>query len=1311
MTTDFESFEKEWRSADADARVHLLSRVSEFPLEQAVLPVLEAVDSYSFKVRNKARHLLERFKNEISRLNYYSEDKKEKNEAVKISSLFCARIYSKLISDVYVKDLKYYFEILLESGGRGPFYAWRACRSKVVSVYDLKNILFNISESARLALVDQYLISTPEVRRDFGVEFKRMLNNIKERKTVVWFYASLFDRNRDADPFLKNIPLDLRNPRTIIAKELSSDNVREKEIALKALSRMVVKIDPALLVDLFTKERTACLRKTILTIVETSSCGTYPELAHVILYNIYAHPDRQEALMSFRALVACGRFPLHILLNKILERAQWLIPGILEELSSLSRTSLLFINEVLNNKKFYIDQDKFVYKALVLGMVKKRPERIVEILESFEDVPDDAVRMAALEFSRKVDLLFLEEKEEISKNTGCYIEKKAAEYEKTNAEKESRKGFFDALFSSTLDKKIKTLNQKNTEAVDFSHEIVENMDFSSQLFLPFMNFNCCDIKESDFSDASFVNADFKNCLLKNLNFDRARFEGISFDNTIFINVSARKSVFVNCSFYNTRHFHSDFNRAYLVDAVFTGAVVADVSFKGANLTGATFAGGEISNLYFVESVLYNTDFSGVLARFCRFPSHSFPIIESEQADFNARNFPVSFSDLPEEIFYESANGADDVSKFDLLLLTECMRFGKKQFLRQNKYSILTAFDLFKSRQADLFDIIPLLIHENIDFPGFISENENAPSGISGYFPTRETKSTAEKYLKKEGLKFRLKKNVYVEALYTMGSTGSIAQESDSDIDYWICVRNQTHTILKQNFQYKLDLLEKWALEQFKTEIHFFIVDIVKAKRDQFGDSSIESSGSAQGRILKEEFYRTMIHVAGKLPLWCTLSASMARNFYQPLYDFVCRNPAECRYIDLGDIHDIPAGEYFGASIWQMFKLLKSPFKSVLKMALLDTFIHETGEEALLCNKIKDQWMTSGIQFDLEKTDSYYVLLNSLVHYYQSCSDPDAVKLVQLCFFLKAGIAARSNLENTLFGFRKEFISLCMDNWKWDLKQVFDAGRFSDWEYASVNRLSDTIEKYMVKIYKKVNHAFDKEDMKQVLITPEDRTALGRKMFVQFSKHPEKIEKNLLVFSGEKFFQRLNLRYNKHSGKKKPWELINKQSKMFMGREELLYKGETIEKIAAWFVHNRYYTENTVIHLVPNATAVSVDDINALLKQMNAFFLKNEQNIRFEDLNAREVIKSLFISLNLCTSRKIKKIQDCAAVYQNSWGEMFCVFFSKQDGFASVKDFVNQLKKKLNIDRLPENSIVFLPTPLKLGNEIWERIRKDHTAVY
>jgi adenylate cyclase class 1 len=807
-------------------------------------------------------------------------------------------------------------------------------------------------------------------------------------------------------------------------------------------------------------------------------------------------------------------------------------------------------------------------------------------------------------------------------------------------------------------------------------------------------FDGCSINDSDLSFSSFVNTSFRSALLDTVNLNGARFDAISFDGAAFMNVSAKGAVFTRCSFENASFFGVSLESARMLDCVFTGARISTSLFVRADLSGSTFAGTRTDDVSFVESILADSDFSGVQARFTRFPSHTVSTLEADRPNFNALTFLFDLKDLPDFLFDIKMNRpgvvADLVSELDFMILTDLLHAGEKLFLNQNRFSLLTAMDIFKPRQADLFEIIPLLIHENIDFPGYQADLEQSPRGIAEYRPCRQTAVTASRYVNTEKLECRFAHLPHVEALFTMGSTGTIAQAPDSDIDYWVCVHGYDPECIEETrFQQKLTRLEQWALGEFKTEIHFFIVDIDRARVDDFGGSTRESSGSAQGMILKEEFYRTMIHVAGKLPFWCTLPVSVSREYYALLLSRVCANRSQCRFIDFGDIHEIPSAAYFGASIWQLFKLLKSPFKSVIKMALLEEFLDARGKKQLLCNRFKTQWMDPGLYLPLGKIDPYYILLKSLVDYYGHGNNPGAARLVQQCFFLKTGITKDSDLDQTLFGMRSFFISRAMDEWGWTREMVFESGNFRQWRYTDITRLSRQVQQYMVKTYIRVNQSIGKAQ--RAMITPEDRTVLGRKMFVEFSSQPGKIPKTLLVSRSDRHFTGLVLTYTPQTGKSGQWALVNSASRSATGAREVIRQGGTIEEIAAWFIQNQLYSHSTLIHLLPNPTSVSSDDIQGLFQALYRFFnTDNGKSTGTRNLLSKARITAIFISVNLCVPRDKRRIHEASAIYLNSWGEMFCIRISSRQGFVLTDEVLEQLKVVLGVKTLPDRILFHYP---------------------
>ncbi len=1284
---DLNGFDREWSSADEAAQLDLIKRAAELSPARGVVPILAGISSCHYSVRNRARMGLNLLKAKAVELQHLQEHRMYGNlyDSIKESSVFCARLHEVLKPDLPVQEIRIYMEILLESGGRGPFYAWRFCQAGAISSHNLKKVLTTISEQARLALVAQYLRSTPYVRRRFAREFKSILRGISTRKPVILFLAYLFDRNCPSDPILAYLDPALRNPDTLISRELASTDPEERAIAIKALAMMIPHIDPGIVKALLSRREDIMVHRAVLAVIVASPRATYPELCQTLVNRVCT--QKGADLSWFKALVVSTPSPLLELLDTIRQRIPRLMGPILDELSTLSTISFLFVQEIALDRGGWLHANDDVYKALVYGMIKKRPERVIKLFEACGSHFNEAQRPVVLHLVQKIQKALSQEKAEIAASGDELMLK----LKQTNAKK---LGFLGKVLSVSVEKRILILKQGSaTEVLDFSNEVIDDVDLSSGLFFSATIFNGCTILNSDFSFSSFVNASFRGTCFHKVNLNGARFDSICFDDTVFINVSAKGATFNNCSFENASFFKASFEATQMIDCIFTGAGISTSLFLKTDLSGSTFACTRTANVSFADSNLQNSDFSGIQARFTRFPSYTVASLEAEFADFNARSFMFDKNDLPDSLFDPAVCEPSLLDELDLLLLTDLVHSGKKMFLKQNKFSLLTALDLFDPKQADLFEIVPLLLHENIDFPGFDADRENSPCGISGYCPSRQTGISAAPHVNPAKILYRLNSFPYVEGLFTIGSIGSIAQGPDSDIDYWVCVRNHNHKSPEgESFQKKLTLLEQWALDYFQTEIHFFIVDIDRARNDDFGDSTTESSGSAQGRILKEEFYRTMIHVAGKLPLWCTLPVSISRPYYQRLHDRVCSNPVMCRFIDLGDIHKIPSEEYFGASIWQLFKWLKSPFKSVIKMALLEEFINASGKKQLLCNRFKDEWMNSGPRPVLGKIDPYYTLITSLVDYYRQEDYPEAARLVQLCFFLKTGISRDEDLDRTLFGFRAVFITRCMEEWDWNRAKVFEVGSFREWSYAKITRLSLLVERYMIKTYKRVNQALDSG--KRSMITPEDRTILGRKMFVEFSRQEEKkVSKILLVSRSDRLFQGLALQYVSKPGRKNVWELVHRS-----GREqsELLKRAGSIEEIAAWFIQNRLFSTSTIINLVPNPMPVSSDDVRRLFNALYIFFRHDHgDSISFGSLLTKATVKAIFISMNLCVPRKSRCIHEFCVIHLNSWGEMFCTRVASEEGFASVDHVLEQVKIELEVDELPERILLHFPKPFSL----------------
>ncbi len=1268
---DEKNFEVLWASLDDEKKIDLVTRAGTLPPSLGIIPVMEAVLSYPFSLRTNAQKTLGIIQAGILAMLNDPENLPLHTRGLKESAKVCARIYQRITSDISLNESIYLCKTLVEFGEPGAYFAFKSMLNASVSVTAMQKAVNLVTDSQRLGFIDQYLQSSPEIRLRYAHVFKKMLNNINTREAVIDFFAGLFDRKRDADPFLNNIPVFLRDPDTLVKNEIQSQSPAVRIKGLKALSMLKGKLPIDLLTHILENEEVKKTREAVYSLIENSSMGMYPQLFDPV-FRLFVKSDIHEAFNAFKALIVTGKKPVHLLITQVREIHPDLIPILSSELAGLSRLSFFVIQDIALNKSQYLETNFDINLACILGIIKKRPERVVRVLSAHDTISGQKPTRPMFGFMEKARSLLELEKQDIS----SWFETMSQKLEQPA---EKQKNIFSAMFSDPVKKKLQILRENiPSKTIDLSDVTITDENFSDLRFSA--STLCCNgatLKNCDFSGSCMENACFRHAVFYNIDWSGAVVKNVTFDHAVLININAGKTRFVNCSFQGARLYNCNFTQADLHDTILIDAVIAKTVFNHANLSCAVFSHARISGVSFATACIDQADFSFVQSRFSRFPSCAGAMIRSRGIAYNARRYQLGFKDLP---CMEKSIAA----KINLLIFCEFIHYGEMKFLNQNKMSILTAFDIFKPSQADFFQLVPLLLHKNIDLPGTPPIHPKTPCGIADFLPPKTTLQVLEKVIGMHKYKATHISTPYIEGVFTMGSVGSLAQTHESDIDYWICINETLMNAHEHSlFLQKLKMLEKLALERFKIQTTFFVVDIQKAKNNDFGGSTQESSGSAQSMLLKEEFYRTMIHVAGKLPLWSVLPTPISLHYYHMIMTQISRFSRYQRYIDLGDIHAIPVNEFFGASIWQMFKWLKSPFKSVIKMALLEKYIHSYGQEPLLCNQYKNVWMNSGTHLKLAQNDSYIILLNNLLAYYRSAGDTKSMNLILTCFFLKLGISKEAVLDNTVFGLRRHLMTDSLMKWGWSLSRLFEIGHFKAWDYQRIYRVSASIERYMLIKYNQVKNTFETTS-KGLMISNDDRRVLERKVDIVFQDKPFKIKKILLVSRSDRLFSRLHIRYLHGYDSQAKWELLHKSARIHQSHDESLVQTRTIEQIGAWLINNGLFNEQSTVTLIPNPMPVTHDDILKLFCAMNDFFAPQmNQTFQFTELKKKSPgVICVFISINFYTPRQESRIKDYCVVYINSWGEMFyhtCIPDREYHSFNAAK---REILDHLGIRKFP-----------------------------
>ncbi|VDZ55994.1 adenylate cyclase [Serratia odorifera] len=210
------------------------------------------------------------------------------------------------------------------------------------------------------------------------------------------------------------------------------------------------------------------------------------------------------------------------------------------------------------------------------------------------------------------------------------------------------------------------------------------------------------------------------------------------------------------------------------------------------------------------------------------------------------------------------------------------------------------------------------------------------------------------------------------------------------------------------------------------EVSFFLIDENRFRHNESGNLGGEDCGSTQHILLLDEFYRTAVRLAGKRILWNMVPCEEEAHYDEyvlSLYAQGALTPNE--WLDLGGLSTLSAEEYFGASLWQLYKSIDSPYKAVLKNAV--------GWKPTPGNiPIRNCWQrisSSGcikVKSSVSALDSYCMMLERVTHYLTQINDTTRLDLVRRCFYLK--VCEKLSQAKTSVGWRREILGQLVSEW-------------------------------------------------------------------------------------------------------------------------------------------------------------------------------------------------------------------------------------------------------------------------------------------
>jgi adenylate cyclase, class 1 len=594
------------------------------------------------------------------------------------------------------------------------------------------------------------------------------------------------------------------------------------------------------------------------------------------------------------------------------------------------------------------------------------------------------------------------------------------------------------------------------------------------------------------------------------------------------------------------------------------------------------------------------------------------------------------------------------------LLSITLQNNKKRYLAYSKFrkSIFSA-NSPKDSSVILYMLPWLLSVNRVTVPGYIKELKEPYHvfNVENDMEILKHENLAKKIFNIREEKSLLRyqsRGPQIQGIYTIGSAGTISQTSHSDCDLWICIdKSDFDAKALQHLNEKINLIKDWLDARLKIPVYFFLSDINDIRNCNFGSLDVESCGSSQRNVLKEEFYRTAILIVGKIPFWWVCYDGGAPIDYDRTFAENARSDiGEPDFIDMGNLEEVNQDEFFGAALWQFNKSLTHPLKSIIKMLQLKMFL-ESPKEELLCHKFRRIILDK--KDNVEFPDPSMFAMNAVLGYYSQNAKEEHFQFIKKCFYLRFDLKLMSKTQTL----KEEMAADVFKKFKIDRKEIYILNEFESWQLREQINFGALMFEFLIEIYKDIVRI---QKGKNGEIAPQDLTIIGRKLSSSLAAKEYKIPVLHIPIENVKL-PSLTFAIN---GKLWRVNSSDDQSLPIVVNDDIIY-------CLTFIVWNGIYDMGQT-RMVPNNTSITVQEIINLGKKIRDLFSSFDiTSVDFDNFLQEEKITKMLIVISFEKMRMNidMDIRDYCVIYKNNWEELFVRRFTSTE---KMKEFFVRASK-------------------------------------
>jgi adenylate cyclase class 1 len=561
----------------------------------------------------------------------------------------------------------------------------------------------------------------------------------------------------------------------------------------------------------------------------------------------------------------------------------------------------------------------------------------------------------------------------------------------------------------------------------------------------------------------------------------------------------------------------------------------------------------------------------------------------------------------------------------------------------------------------VFNLAPTLLHYNHpDLPGYL-DHPDTPHGVVAYNNWEMQASEVP-----IGPWTEQASNPVVECLVLIGSSGSVGHTIRSDLDYWVCYRQERlngHSLAL--FKDKLQAISRWALKEHNTEANFYPVNLAELVQGRIEHSwGEEAEGEVAPHLLMEELYRTILFVAGRFPFWCIWPEDRSQEEYHEAAKVMAPlNWADVppAYVDLGFPTKAQPQEYLASAMWLAYKAEADPFKGVIKLIPILEAVETDFQSPLLCDLVKKEIINNPLH--LFAVDPYIITIDRVAAYCATNLSPEHTELVRSAAVLKVlGLTGqeRDQAQRTAVSPSKlRVLTKWIDDWNWPPDRLGHLAAYDQWTERERLRLGNDILMMLLGVYMRISsHLFNRftgqVNAQDEQLAPFAARILGRQRGLEATVDllPSDLHRNSL--SKRLVFQQdvLTGQWAIYNLKLDPDQALESEPLAGLDPEtgDVIYQSDRVAKAAAWLIRNQLYSQDLEL-TVTDSFGVTTEMVLSYLKALNNCFPPLEFYSLDTDtiwqVGAKGIVLTAF---NLEDPGEVK-LRTVDVVFRTGWGEM------------------------------------------------------------